>query len=263
MVARFQTASGVKFSASGLPTIAQTDEELRIAALPGLIHYLEPGRFAGSPLKARDRASPGRLVTANGALTKLDSDTSYANLPTINFPDGFGGLRYEAGLVPQSFTAIVCAHLTAAQISAQTTSGLLAAYDGDTLRYSWRWQVISGAPRMTFSDNFAVSSGGNTLPNANLPAGDVPAVWVLSYDAETRVSRCGVNTAEVQASFTHTTTAPTFGALGAWQWGLRGGASWEGHIASAIVLDRAYHLDPYQPLLDREVVAMKSKFGIA
>ena len=270
MVAQIQRIPGLTLGAApGLTPQVSTVETRRIAALPGLVHYFEPGRLSGSPLSGLDRATPGNLISATNAALTVAEDEDYNDEPVLDLPyPVVGGVVYDAGACPTgSFTAIIAADFGADIYAANPShSNLLIMADGSTVIRSFRYRSTSGG-QFLFTDNYPATSAGNILADtAYYPTGDVPAVFVVSYDEATRMSYIGLNSAVASQAYEHTTTSA--GALpdscrlylGS---GPNASVGWSGRIASALILDRCYHIDGYQDLLAREVAAMMAKFGIS
>ena len=253
-------------AAPGLPVITQTTEESRIANLPGLVHYFEPALLTGSPLTGKDRATPGHPLATDAAGNTIGSEADYNDETVLIKPSALNPMIYDAGTIPTSYTVIIAADIAAAQKAADTTMVLWSFFEGTSLKAVAR---LSGGD-LYFVDNYAVSTtGGGRILKADTPAADTPAVFVFSYDLDTRTSFTGINTIETGltgVNFTHTLAAAdnnlsTQLAIGGGNPEI--GADWVGRIGNAIVLDRALHLDPYRAIFAREVAAMKAKYGIA
>lgn len=264
MPATIKTTPGLRLTAyPGLPVAAPTAEEIRIASLPGLIHCFEPDQLAGSPLAGIDRATVGWPLATTDATITLGAEADYDDQIVAIKPSAGAPFEYGVGTCPAgSFTAIIVADILAARLAAGSTSHLFSMVDGTTILRSWRLQ--NGGAAFKFVDNYAAeASVGNNLLVASAPAGDAPAVWVCSYDAETRISRLGINSSTVIAQFTHATAAAMPGPNARFILGGSTGSHWAGRLGRALLLGANYHDAAYLALLDREIAAAKAKYGIA
>lgn len=258
MVATIKRVPGLYLTAApGAPSIVPTAEEDRIARLPGLVRYFEPERLSGSPLTGRDRATPGLPLATSVSDYTIGTESDYNNRIVLRKSTDGAALVYDAGM-PESFTLIIAADLDAARQAANSTSNLFSVVDGSAISRSFRFTLGS----MVFVDNAAVASAPST-GNAvgTIPPGGAPAVWAVSYDAPSRMSRISLN-GGTPKSLTHA-TAPALNSPSARLYlGGSTGSHWKGRIGRGILLDRDYHAEPYTALLAREVAAMRTYYGL-
>lgn len=268
MPAAMKIIPGLSMTAApNLPRITQTDEDKRIARLPGLIHLFEPDRLAipsgGTALAAKDRATPGHAIATTSPSITVATNAGYNNKKVVMKTAGQAAFAYAAGTAPKSFTLIIAADLSQARITAALGAALFGVFNGTTVKYSLNYRADLG--RLQFLENYAVGGAANLVPLVNMPAGDQKFVLVLSYDAETRTSRISLNSTDILSSLTHATTAPVIDtdsrvAIGGHMQG--GTLNWDGHAGRAILLDRNYHDAAYLPLLAREIAEMRAYYGI-
>ena len=261
MVATIKRVPGLYLTAApGAPSIVPTAEEDRIARLPGLVHYIEPDRMTGSPLSARDRATPGHLIATTDATITLGAQAAYGGRQVLSKPNPNAPLALTEGSVTPSWTIIIAADIAAARYGAGSTTNLFGTR-GLNGNIEANFRFASGG--WTFEDDYD-ASGGHVLPLASGPLADVPAVWAISYDAATRTSRISLNSADVLSSYVHANawvppTPSTQWLIGGTNFG---SANWQGRLGRALIFDRAYHLEPYTALLAREVAALRTYYGL-
>lgn len=270
MPATIQRIHGLNIiSAPGMPAVVSTAEDARIASLPGLVHFLEPERLSGSPLRGVDRAMVGHPVQAWSPTVTRAASADYGGRSVFSFPFGTSPIAYKVGSCPRSFTLIICCDLSASRMPpTAATANLFGIHnpgvDGAArLKSSFRWSV--GSLTYGFED-VANASGYNSVPTGQTPAGNAPTVWVISYDANTRTSRIGRDNAAVLATRVHTGTPDPHDAADQMLIGgiyANSSLSWVGRIGRALMLDRNYHDPLYVGLLAREIAAMRNYYALA
>jgi len=272
MPAEMKIIPGLFLSAlPGKPTITRTEEESRVAYLPGLVHYLEPDRLAipstGGGLAGKDRGTTGHPIATPSTAITVPALAAYNNRKVVTKLAAHAAFAYNPKTAPKSFTVICVADLSATRIAAALSASLWAFYNGEigasTVKYALSWRPSDG--RFQFMENYSAGGAGLLMPAVNMPVGDQKFVLVVSYDAETRTSRMSINGPDVLASLVHTGTAPVidsntrFAIGGLYQYG---SAGWDGHIGRTILLDRNYHDPAYLPLLTTEITALRTYYAI-
>lgn len=269
MVATMKIIPGLSLTAApNMPRVAvQTDEEKRIARLPGLIHYFEPDRLAGSPLTAKDRATPGHPISTPSTAITAATSSAYGGKKVVTKTAPQAAFAYDKGTTPESFTIIMACDLSQARITAGLGCTLWAFYNGainaSTAKYALSWR--SSDNRLQFMENYSAGGTPLLLPTVNMPAGDAPFVQALCYDRATRTSSIFINSATPLATLTHASTLPIIDddtqiAIGGlYQYGSSG---WDGRMGRALIMDRSYNDPAYLPLLATEMAAMRAYYGV-
>ncbi|CCW20153.1 hypothetical protein EBBID32_45240 [Sphingobium indicum BiD32] len=269
MVATMKIIPGLNLTAApNMPRIpVQTEEEKRIARLPGLVHFFEPDRLSGSPLAAKDRATPGHPISTPSSAITASTSSAYDDKTVVTKTATQAAFAYGAGTALESCTILMACDLSQARITAGLGSTLWAFFNGpinaSTAKYALSWR--NSDDRLQFMENYAAGGTPLLLPTIDMPAGDVPFITALTYDRPTRTSTIFLNSATPLATLTHTSTPPTIDddtqiAIGGlYQYGSSG---WDGRIGRALIMDRSYNDPAYLPLLDREIAAMRAYYGI-
>jgi hypothetical protein len=168
----------------GLGTLSDDAWLAPILKYNNIRHLLLPkyASFAGSPTVVDyDHALATRFQWTAGRIVKSASDAAWNSHDVFSFIISNTDLHFDSGTVPVARTVIVAAAFNAAGLSA-TSSFLFSFYSGAS-------GLTNGQAFHQASGIVYIPAAGSsfTLPAANVPAADVPAVYCADYD--------GVNTA--------------------------------------------------------------------
>ncbi len=194
---------------AGTKKITMSAYDRDVAALPGLLYFIDPERMdqgggGGYSLKSRDRRNGISIFGQRSAQNIVNGGADWNDRSVISFSDGNANasdLRLEKPVpdetvVPRSFTFIVALSVSSALASGNLTAHIMSAYNGGDYSPRWFFRSVSGTRRLTlFTD---VGANGSNIVNdaGQLPPANVPAVYCCTYDNATRRCKMYINGGE-------------------------------------------------------------------
>lgn len=244
----------------GAPRVVETEFDRRFASLPGLLHFIDPGKLA-SDGSGRESANCARVRQKGGALTaKISSDPAFNNQPVINLTGAGGGLRLPIGWSLESYTFICVASIDATRRAAGTATTLFATSNASALGPYFRMQ----SQQLIFRSNTA-DTVQNGIGSAFTPAGNVAAVWAVSFDKDEMTSAVLYGDNQLQTQVAHELVVePSFDQMA--EYGSAGTTTtsgWVGKLGAAAFFDRPLHKATERSVLFEAVELLKGKYGIA
>ncbi|WP_157070216.1 hypothetical protein [Aureimonas frigidaquae] len=239
----------------GAPLIQMSEFETRVARLPGLIHYVDPGKLdaLGS---GRDRMSGARVTSYRPSVSRLATDAAFNGHPVLNFSAPDGDVRIAPGSVSRSFTWIIVATRPAASGTRNLMSTTHSGGFMSSLRYGGGGSVLGYFPLS--------SALGNTVSSGLPSVGDV-SIYGASYEYNTQQSALYLNSPTPVGLVTHT-ERPTVSPEMSWNIGGGGGVGptlgYVGKIGAVLVFDRAMHLPNESPFMAEALSLLRARFNV-
>lgn len=234
------TIPGSKYAApAGLSVPAVSAFEKEIAAMPGLLHYIDPAKLDADG-NGRCRLSGAPIVCYTPALVEKVTGAAYSGRPVLRFTGTSANLNIAAGTVTRSWSVLAIGSLDASRYAAGKAN-LLSTRNAAGYGMSFRSDDGNG---MKLVPNMSVALSQD-IAESLMPASNYPGMWAASYDDDAKTSAVWLNSDAPVAVASGYSSASIVGPEMSWNIGGDGGLTsdfaWVGDIAFMLIFDRALH----------------------
>lgn len=250
-------AAGLSLPAA--PKITMTEFEKAVANIPGLLHYIDPGRLK-SNASGRDAMS-GAMITSAGTNTITASSPDFSNNPIVTTANGGSGISLAPGSVTRSYTVIAVGRLATARFDDPQYSNLFLSTTAEN--------TFIGGLRVTPENRLGLmpqdgASTWNALSLALSPARGAKAIYCASLDYDTKQSAVAYNNGRAFQLGTHTTV---YDPKATDRWSVARNpfstaSGFPGDMALVMIFDRALHMPTNRPYLDDLMTRLRTKFAL-